>query len=191
MLFKLVGKAFPDDWQSWLKNIAGSRRRPRQRGSRDDHRRRAESVGRRREGPSGVWPVPSSHAIWGTPGAGTHTLGNWQSDRAIDIGASATGLRCSPRQAGTASGIDINPDDGGRYGGSSVYVSGSDLRWYKHLKNIWVPEGKRVRAGDPIGAIGKNYHVHYAEYAGPVFGYAANLPAGFSAAMGRASPPAA
>src|SRR5262245_9791771 len=33
----------------------------------------------------GGWAIPGTGKVIGTPGAGTHTLGNWESDRALDI----------------------------------------------------------------------------------------------------------
>jgi len=88
------------------------------------------------------------------PGVGTHTLGNWQSDNAIDIGipmgtplvAVVDGrIDKTGGQAGTA----------GRFAGFSLTLSGDgNSYFYTHLKELKVKAGQLVRKGDVIGLSG-------------------------------------
>jgi len=88
------------------------------------------------------------------PGVGTHTLGNWQSDNAIDIGipmgtplvAVVDGrIDKTGGQAGTA----------GRFAGFSLTLSGDgNSYFYTHLKELKVKAGQLVKKGDVIGLSG-------------------------------------
>lgn len=115
--------------------------------------RRASSVG------GGGRPgtvAPNGGKVIGTPHSGTHTLGNWQSDNAIDIAMP------------TGSIIDV-PEDavvekvGGSYkGGKSrfdgyqvtVRLKDGNRLFYTHLSRANVKPGQRLRAGKVIGRSG-------------------------------------
>lgn len=94
--------------------------------------------------------------IIGTPYSGTHTLGNWESDNAIDV-AIPTG---TPLYA-PADGV-IGPQfgslgAGGRFAGLRLHlqVPGNEL-YYAHLERFapGIQPGMRVRKGQVIGYSG-------------------------------------
>jgi murein DD-endopeptidase MepM/ murein hydrolase activator NlpD len=115
-------------------------------------------------------PVKPGAKIIGTPGVGTHTLGNWQSDNAIDIAvpvgtpvyANHSGVitRAGQLPGGGASG-------GGRFAGSRIQIG--DEAWYGHLSKLTVKQGQKVKAGQLIGYSGAANgvaHLHFATHSG-------------------------
>lgn len=102
----------------------------------------------------------------GTPGQGTHTVGNWQSDNAWDYGAPA-GTPVYATWGGT-----IDPQhygelaSSGRFGGNRLTLLGPDnAAFYQHLGKLAVKPGQRVNAGDLLGYIGNipglSPHLHF------------------------------
>lgn len=121
------------------------------------------------------WPTSPHGKIIGTPYAGTHTLGNWQSDRAIDIGL-PMGSRILAVTDGVLSGLAHGTHDwSNRFAGDSLYLKGGgDTYWYKHLSKLIGRSGQRVGAGDVIGRSGMASgvaHLHFAEQNRRPFGY--------------------
>lgn len=101
------------------------------------------------------WPLGRRGSIIGTPYSGTHTIGNWQSDNAIDIGVPdgtpvmAVGDGRVEKVSGGYSG------GASRFDGFQVTLSAWGNRWfYTHLAEVAVRAGDRVRAGDVIGRSG-------------------------------------
>lgn len=98
--------------------------------------------------------------IIGVPYHGTHTLGNWESDNAIDIQLPAQ----TPVYAvadGTI-GSQIGATGGGpRFAGQRLHllIPGNEL-FYQHLASIVVHAGQRVRAGQLLGYTGALNHLH-------------------------------
>lgn len=125
------------------------------------------------QGGSGAGKGLSGHLphgkVIGTPYAGTHTLGNWQSDNAVDIA-----LRPGTPVRSTTDGVVVkvhgNPKDTGRFGGIAVTIKGKHGgTFYTHLRSAHVRAGQRVRAGDVIGGSGVANgvaHLHYGQERG-------------------------
>jgi murein DD-endopeptidase MepM/ murein hydrolase activator NlpD len=103
--------------------------------------------------------------IIGTPFSGTHTIGNWQSDRAVDVRVKEG----SPIRAG-ANGTVVKVH-GSYQGGASrfdgvqvtIRTRGNQL-FYTHLSGANVKPGQRVRRGQVIGRSGSANgvpHLHF------------------------------
>lgn len=101
-----------------------------------------------------AYPLARMGKIIGTPYTGTHTLGNWQSDNAVDIAVPVgTGVRAI--EDGTVVKISPHPQDGGRFAGDQVTIRGAHGgTFYTHLSSYSVRVGQRVRKGQQIGRSG-------------------------------------
>ncbi len=101
----------------------------------------------------GTWPPP----LIGVPYQGTHRLGNWQSDNAVDLGVPVgTTLLAveSGRVDPTLYGPLENTDprfDGQRF---TIHADSGRSWFYQHAVRILVPRGARVRQGQPVGVSG-------------------------------------
>lgn len=105
--------------------------------------------------------------VIGTPNSGTHTLGNWQSDNAIDVRvpegtpiyAVADGV-IDPSRYGSLN--SSNP----RMAGLRMTLHGRKNSWYyAHLSKLVVKPGARVKKGQLIGYSGSangTPHLHFA-----------------------------
>ncbi len=93
----------------------------------------------------------------GRPYQGTHTLGNWQSDNAVDLGT-PIGTPVCAIGAGTIGRIKMNdPNPSSRYAGISVYLQLYGVQWwYTHLSSIapGIATGTQVKSGQIIGYSG-------------------------------------
>lgn len=102
----------------------------------------------------GGYPVAERGSIMGTPGAGTHTLGNWQSDNAIDIGV-PVGVPILATQDGVINKVHmrtLNPES--RFAGYQIHLGTSDNEWfYTHLSRLakGIKAGTKVKKGQVIG----------------------------------------
>jgi peptidoglycan LD-endopeptidase LytH len=104
----------------------------------------------------GGWAIPASGKVIGTPGAGTHTLGNWESDRALDIA-----LKYGTPVRSPFGGV-ITPQFGslgssGRFQGSRLHVRNPTNEWYAAHLSRYAPgirPGVTVRPGQIIGYSG-------------------------------------
>lgn len=117
-------------------------------------------------GRKGAWPTAKHGKIIGTPHSGTHTLGNWQSDNAIDISVpNGTGIQA------VLNGV-VEKVKGGYSGGSSrfdgyqatVRFADGQRAFYTHLSKVNVKQGQKVKAGQVIGASGSANgvpHLHF------------------------------
>lgn len=92
----------------------------------------------------------------GTPYAGTHNLGNWQSDNALDIGV-PNGTVMQAVDGGVVEKVKGGYSGGAsRFDGYQVTVrlkDGSRV-FYTHLSKASVKPGQRVKAGQAIGRSG-------------------------------------
>lgn len=116
----------------------------------------------------GLLGKPMEGKIIGTPHAGTHTLGNWQSDNAVDI----AGPRGTPVYAvadGSITKVSIAPE-GGRISGSSITLTtGGNAYFYTHLSRVTVKSGQKVSKGQKIGESGVANgvgHLHFGQQHG-------------------------
>jgi hypothetical protein len=101
------------------------------------------------------WPLPIRGRIIGRPYQGTHTLGNWQSDNAIDIGA-PFGTPVDALDDGRVIKVGGHHSFAGRFGGLSLTLQGKRNAWfYTHMSKRLAGVGQRVKQGQTIGATGK------------------------------------
>jgi murein DD-endopeptidase MepM/ murein hydrolase activator NlpD len=94
--------------------------------------------------------------IIGTPHSGTHTLGNWQSDNAVDI-AMPTGTIVQSMQDGVVEKVKGGYHGGqDRFDGYQVTVRFKDgnRAFYTHLSKAGVKPGQKIRAGQALGRSG-------------------------------------
>lgn len=103
------------------------------------------------------WYHPAVGKIIGTPGSGTHTLGNWESDRALDIALKfGTPVR-SPFGGVVGSQFGSLGGGSGRFGGLRLHVASPQNEWYgAHLSRFapGIKPGVRVRPGQIVGYSG-------------------------------------
>lgn len=96
--------------------------------------------------------------LMGTPGQGTHTLGNWQSDNAIDLGFPVGTPLYAAFSGQIGSRFGSLGADGGRFNGLRLYVEGDDGNeaFYSHLSKFapGLKPGTRVKKGQLIGFSG-------------------------------------
>lgn len=112
--------------------------------------------------PSIVRPTVKKGEVIGTPYQGTHTLGNWQSDNAIDI-AVPTGTKVVAARSGVVDKVTGNNNDpSSQFNGFQVTIGGNTF--YTHLSSASVQAGDKVEAGDVIGKSGAANgveHLHF------------------------------
>ena len=105
---------------------------------------------------SGGYPLSKRGSLIGTPFAGTHNLGNWQSDNAVDIGV-PTGTIVAAVRDGVVEKVRGSYAGGSsRFDGFQVTVRLADGNrvFYTHLSKAGVKAGQRVRAGQSLGRSG-------------------------------------
>jgi murein DD-endopeptidase MepM/ murein hydrolase activator NlpD len=119
---------------------------------------------------AGHYPLGKRGKIIGTPHTGTHTLGNWQSDNAVDIAvpegtpvyATADGVITKAGSLGAAKGS--------RFAGERVQLDGHhNSWWYGHLSKLTVKQGQKVRRGQLLGYSGSANgveHLHLGQQRG-------------------------
>jgi murein DD-endopeptidase MepM/ murein hydrolase activator NlpD len=105
----------------------------------------------------GGYPVSKRGDIIGRPGAGTHSMGNWESDNAIDI-ATKDGTPILATQDGTISKTFASSmDPKSRMAGVQVHFNTGDNEWfYTHLSRLagGIKAGTKVKKGQVIGYSG-------------------------------------
>jgi len=99
-----------------------------------------------------------SAPIIGRPGAGTHTLGNWQSDNAIDVRLPVGTPLYAPSDGviGPKVGL-LGSQTGGRFDGYRFTLQGAgNAWWFGHLQRLapHIRPGARVTAGQLVGYSG-------------------------------------
>jgi murein DD-endopeptidase MepM/ murein hydrolase activator NlpD len=118
---------------------------------------------------SGRYPTGRVGKIIGTPYAGTHTLGNWQSDNAVDI-AVPVGTPMVALQSGTVVKVRHHPQDGGRFAGDQITIRGANGNEYFYAHGVaGVRPGQRIRKGQSLGTTGSANgvaHLHFGQMKG-------------------------
>lgn len=113
---------------------------------------------------SGRSPTARAGKVIGTPHAGTHTLGNWQSDNAVDIAVPA-GTPMVALQDGVVVKVRKHPQGAGRFAGDQVTIRGRNGNEYFYAHGVAdVKPGQRVRRGQEIGVTGSANgveHLHF------------------------------
>jgi murein DD-endopeptidase MepM/ murein hydrolase activator NlpD len=101
-----------------------------------------------------AYPLARRGKIIGTPYSGTHTLGNWQSDNAVDI-AIPVGTPVRSIRGGRVVKVVHHPQDGSRFAGDQVTIQGPGGGvFFTHLSRSNVRPGERVKRGQVIGRSG-------------------------------------
>lgn len=116
-------------------------------------------------GGAGGYPLAKRGKLIGFPFQGTHTLGNWQSDRAIDI-AVPVGTPVLATSDGKIEKTGGHAGSSGRFAGFNITVRGhkGDGYFFTHLSKVKVRPGQRVRRGQVIGYSGAANgvaHLHF------------------------------
>jgi len=118
---------------------------------------------------TGGWPTGKKGKIIGTPGAGTHTLGNWQSDNAVDI-AVPEGTPMVALQGGVVVKVRHHPQDGGRFAGDQITIRGANGNEYFYAHGIAdVQPGQKISKGQKLGVTGSANgvaHLHFGQMKG-------------------------
>lgn len=125
----------------------------------------ARAATRKRRPVGRSYPLGRQGRLLGSPFQGTHTRGNWQSDRAYDLGI-PEGTPVLAIEDGVI-GSRIGDFGGtGVLAGKRVYVANDGNEYYyAHLRALSVRAGQRVVAGQTIGESGSAVgvpHLHVA-----------------------------
>ena len=112
------------------------------------------------------YPLGAKGPLIGTPYSGTHTLGNWESDNAVDIKVPVGTPVVAPEDGVIGSQIGALDSSSPRMAGLRVHLDGpADAFYFAHLSRLAVQPGQHVRAGDVIGYSGSANgvaHLHFA-----------------------------
>lgn len=121
------------------------------------------------QGGSGRYPVATLGKIIGTPNAGTHTLGNWQSDNAVDI-AVPVGTPMVALQDGVVVKVTKHPQGAGRFAGDQITVRGANGNEYFYAHGVAdVKAGQKIQRGQELGTTGSANgvaHLHFGQLRG-------------------------
>lgn len=120
-------------------------------------------------GLSAKTPVGRSAKVIGTPHSGTHTLGNWQSDNAVDISV-PQGTPMVALQDGVVVKVRHHPQDGGRFAGDQITIRAANGNEYFYAHGrASVKPGQRIRRGQKLGTTGSANgvpHLHFGQMKG-------------------------
>jgi murein DD-endopeptidase MepM/ murein hydrolase activator NlpD len=136
-----------------------------------------EPRSRQRQGApaSGGYPLGRTGKVIGTPYSGTHTIGNWESDNAIDLAVpkGTPVYAVGPGTIGSQIG-SLGAAAGSRFAGERLHLVTPGNEWYyAHLSKIVVKAGQRVKAGQILGYSGEAngvQHLHIASKNGSPLG---------------------
>lgn len=121
----------------------------------------AAPIGRRKYG-----GVVKGGEVIGTPRSGTHTIGNWQSDNALDVGVPNGTLIRMPKDGVVEKVKGSYGGGASRFDGYQVTVRLKDGNrvFFTHLSKASVRAGQRLKGGAAIGRSGSANgvpHLHY------------------------------
>jgi murein DD-endopeptidase MepM/ murein hydrolase activator NlpD len=153
------------DWASKASGLAADGVHATSRGYRTRAQMIAQAIGGQRHTSLGRRVASGGKAspqrgglgkVIGVPHAGTHTLGDWQSDNAVDISMPDGTILQSMRD-----GV-VEKVKGGYSGGASrfdgyqvtIRFKDGNRAFYTHLSKANVRAGQRIRAGQAIGRSG-------------------------------------
>lgn len=128
------------------------------------------------------YPLARHGALIGFPFSGTHRLGNYQSDNALDIACSTSTPVLAPIAGRLFGGYGRLGRSESRFLGLRINMVGSyrgrTVAFYlAHMDRLFVPPGARVRAGQPVGSCGSAngiFHLHIgASYRFPIQSFVA------------------
>jgi murein DD-endopeptidase MepM/ murein hydrolase activator NlpD len=114
----------------------------------------------------GKYAVPAQGKVIGTPYSGTHTLGNWESDNAVDISLpTGTPLRAAANGTIGSSFGSLNSSNPRMQGLRLHLVTGGNEFYYAHLSSFapGIKPGAKVKKGQIIGYSGSangSAHLH-------------------------------
>lgn len=115
----------------------------------------------------GAGPTGGKGRIIGVPCAGTHIIGGWQSDNAVDISVPMKTPIFAP-ESGRVVKVRLKNDGcggGGQFAGNQVTIQGDTTSHFlTHLCTVNVRTGQKVKAGQQIGTSGQANganHLHY------------------------------
>lgn len=115
---------------------------------------------------NGLYPLGKKGKLIGTPYSGTHTIGNWQSDNAVDIGV-PIGTPIVAVSDGVIGDRFGSLGKGGRFAGLRLNLLGSDNNYYyAHLSRFaaGIKPGTHVKKGQILGYSGSANgvaHLHF------------------------------
>lgn len=124
-----------------------------------------------------AYPVPARGRLIGFPFSGTHRLGNWQSDNAVDIACVPGSRIVAPVKGRLFGGYGYLGIGGSRFAGQRINMAGlykfRAVSFYMaHLRTLLVRPFALVEAGQTIGTCGAAngiYHLHIgASYGFPI-----------------------
>lgn len=105
----------------------------------------------------GGYPLGAQGPVIGRPGQGTHSLGNWESDNAIDISV-PDGTPVIATQDGTIGKVYARTlDPSSQFAGYQVHLGAGNNEWfYTHLSRLakGIGAGTKVKKGQVIGYSG-------------------------------------
>lgn len=102
-----------------------------------------------------TYPLAARGTVIGTPYAGTHRRGNWQSDNAVDLAAPA-GTPVLAVEDGIV-GARVGPlggSDPALAGQRLTVIASQESYYYAHLSVLFVAPGQPVRRGQTLGLSG-------------------------------------
>lgn len=126
--------------------------------SRREAAAQGSTSGRTVRGPSGKgrYPLAATAKLIGVPYSGTHSLGNWQSDNAVDLGV-PNGTKVLSMRDGVVEKVRGSYSGGAsRFDGYQITIRFKDgnRAFYTHLSKANVRPGMRVSRGMVIGRSG-------------------------------------
>lgn len=101
----------------------------------------------------GTGPLETLGRLIGFPYKGTHTIGNWQSDNAVDISA-PVGTAMRALEDGTIAKVTKHPQGAGRFAGDQITLAGKTNSYFYAHGVSSVKAGDKVKAGQKIGTTG-------------------------------------
>lgn len=114
-------------------------------------------------------PVGRDARVIGVPHQGTHTLGDWQSDNAVDISV-PVGTPMVALQDGVVVKVRHHPQNGGRFAGDQITVRGANGNEYFYAHGVAsVKAGQKIRRGQKLGTTGSANgvaHLHFGQERG-------------------------